>query len=114
MRAIPRPLASRTASAPIETIVFIFVLATLAYFHILSAIRHSTYFALSTPNPLRPAYALLTGQEWVSVSDKDWFKARIHPQRGYTPVELQSVIFSIDSQEFKVRIPFTWMRFVAI
>lgn len=99
MRAIPRPLAARTAFSPIETIVFVFVLATLAYFHILSAIRDSTYFVLSTPTTLRPAYALLTNQEWVSVSDKDWFKARIHPQRGYTPVELQSIIFSLEDSK---------------
>jgi hydroxymethylglutaryl-CoA reductase (NADPH) len=90
MRAIPRPLAVRTAFAPIETIVFVFVLATLSYFYILSAIRQSTYFALSTPGTLRPAYALLTDNEWVPVSGKDWFKARVH-------LELQPIVFSFDN-----------------
>ena len=92
MRAIPRPFAARTAFAPIETIVFVFVLATLAYFYILSAIRQSTYFALSAPNNLRPAYALLTDNEWVPVSGKDWFKARVH-------LELQPISFSPDNVE---------------
>jgi hypothetical protein len=99
MRAIPRPLALRTAFAPIETIVFVFVLTTLAYFRILSVIRHSTYSALSAPNTLRPAYALLTDQEWVSVSEQDWFNARTHPQHGYTPIELQSIVFSVDGAQ---------------
>lgn len=94
MRAIPRPFAARTASAPIETIVFVFVLATLAYFYILSAIRQSTYFALSAPNHLRPAYALLTDNEWVSVSGKDWFKAGVH-------LELQPIVFSFDNVEVR-------------
>jgi len=92
MRAIPRPFAARTASAPIETIVFVFVLATLSYFYILSAIRQSTYFALSTPNYLRPAYALLTDSEWVPVSGKDWFKTGTH-------LELQPIVFSFDNAE---------------
>ena len=90
MRAIPRPLTARTASAPIETIVFVFVLATLSYFYILSAIRQSTYFALSAPNNLRPAYALLTDSEWVPVSGKDWFKAPAQ-------LELQPIVFSFDN-----------------
>lgn len=92
MRAIPRPFAARTASAPIETIVFVFVLATLSYFYILSAIRQSTYFALSAPNNLRPAYALLTDNEWVPVSGKDWFKAGVQ-------LELQPIVFSFDNVE---------------
>ena len=92
MRAIPRPLAARTAFAPIETIVFVFVLTTLAYFYILSAVRQSTYFALSAPNNLRPAYALLADNEWVPVSGKDWFKARVQ-------LELQPLVFSFDSVE---------------
>ena len=92
MRAIPRPFAARTAFAPIETIVFVFVLATLSYFYILSAIRQSTYFALSAPNNLRPAYALLTDNEWVPVSGKDWFKAGVQ-------LELQPVVFSFDNVE---------------
>ena len=90
MRAIPRPFAARTAFAPIETIVFVFVLATLSYFYVLSAIRQSTYFALSAPNSLRPAYALLTDSEWVPVSGKDWFKARVH-------LELQPIVFSFEN-----------------
>lgn len=91
MRAIPRLFAARTASAPIETIVFVFVLATLSYFYILSAIRRSTYFALSAPNSIRPAYALLTDNEWVPVSGKDRFKAPVQ-------LELQPLVFSFDNQ----------------
>lgn len=90
MRAIPRPFAARTAFAPIETIVFVFVLATLSYFYVLTAIRQSTYFALSAPNSLRPAFALLTDNEWVPVSGKDWFKAPVQ-------LELQPLVFSVDN-----------------
>jgi len=90
MHAIPRPFAARTAFAPIETIVFVFVLATLSYFYILSAIRQSTYFAISAPNSLRPSYALLTDNEWVPVSGKDWFNAGIH-------LEVQPIVFSFDN-----------------
>lgn len=92
MRAIPRPLAARTASAPIETIVFVFVLTTLSYFYLLSAIRQSTYFALSAPNNIRPAYALLTDNAWVPVSAKDRFKTRVQ-------LELQPLVFSFDNVE---------------
>jgi hydroxymethylglutaryl-CoA reductase (NADPH) len=98
MRAIPRPFAARTAFAPIETIVLVFVLATLSYFYILSAIRQSTYFALSAPNNLRPAYALLTDSEWVPVSGKDWFKARVQ-------LDLQPIVFSFDNVEVSVFSP---------
>ena len=62
MRAILRPLAARAAGNPIEVIVAGFILATLAYFHVLDAIRHSTFlsppshqrFALRMPCSLEP------------------------------------------------------------
>ena len=92
MRAIARPIAGRTAFAPIETIVSAFVLTTLAYFYLLSIIRQSTYSAFSAPANLKPAYALHTDNEWVPVSGKDWFKTRVH-------LELQPIVFSFDSFE---------------
>jgi len=99
MRVIPRPLARRTAFAPIETIVFVFVLVTLAYFRILSVIRQSTFTSLSAPNALRPAYAIFADDAWVPISDNDWFKARTHHHRGYTPIDLQSLIFSVEGAQ---------------
>lgn len=75
MRALLRPLSTHTVYSPIECIVTVFVLATLAYFHILSGIKHSSFFEATQPPALRPAYARLTDGEWVAVTKHDWADA---------------------------------------
>lgn len=102
MRALVRPLAYHSAFSPIETIVFVCVLATLAYFHILAAVKHSSFFAPSFPSTLRPAHARLSEGEWVGVSERDWFQAFKHPEDGDRAVELQQVVFSLDDKTRKV------------
>ncbi|THH30207.1 hypothetical protein EUX98_g3993 [Antrodiella citrinella] len=89
MRAIVRPLAFQSAFSPIETIVFVCVLATLAYFHILAAIKHSSFFAPTFPATLRPAHAHLSGGKWVGVSERDWVQAFKHPEDSDRAIELQ-------------------------
>lgn len=49
-------LGGRVTRYPIETIVTFFVLTTLAYFHVLSAIKHSHFFT-PTHSTTRPLYA---------------------------------------------------------
>lgn len=59
IRPIIRPLADRSSKFPIETIVAAFVFTTLAYFHIVNAIKHSAFLASpSVAHNLRPAYTL--------------------------------------------------------
>ncbi|THH00709.1 hypothetical protein EW026_g1843 [Hermanssonia centrifuga] len=98
MRALLRPLATHTVFSPIETIVAVFVLATLAYFHILDGIKHSSFFAPTFPTTLRPAHARLSGREWMSVSDREWLSAWKH---GEQAVELQQIVFSLDDKHRK-------------
>ncbi|KAK0482246.1 hydroxymethylglutaryl-coenzyme A reductase-domain-containing protein [Armillaria novae-zelandiae] len=74
MRAILRPFVIHAAYSPIETIVFFSIVGTLAYFHVLSAIKHSAFFATTNPITLRPSHARYTQQEW-----------------------LQQIVFSLDS-----------------
>jgi hydroxymethylglutaryl-CoA reductase (NADPH) len=74
VRPIIRPLAYRSSKFPIETIVATFVFTTLAYFHIVNAIKHSAFLASpSLAHTLRPAYALRApgSNAWVSVRDKE-------------------------------------------
>lgn len=92
LRAVLRPFAIQAAYSPIETIVFFSIIGTLAYFHILSAIKHSSFFAPTTLPPLRPAHALLRQEQWVPVTDKAWLK----PRPGVQPVELQQIVFAAD------------------
>ncbi|KAG1813099.1 hypothetical protein EV424DRAFT_1417143 [Suillus variegatus] len=94
MRSILQPLAGRTVFAPIETIVFFAIVGTLAYFQVLSAIKHSSFFAPSVPSTLRPAHALLRDGEWVGV-DEDWYLKRVKTADS-RPLELQQLIFSLD------------------
>lgn len=93
MRAILRPLAARAAGNPIEVIVAGFIFATLAYFHVLDAIRHSTFLSPSVPPTLKPAHALLTGNNWAAVSEDVWSAATDVKSR----LELQQLVFSLDS-----------------
>ncbi|KAF7359489.1 3-hydroxy-3-methylglutaryl coenzyme A reductase [Mycena sanguinolenta] len=85
MRTILKPLAIHAAYSPIETIVFLSVVGTLAYLHILSTIKHSAFFA--PPPPVRPAYALYTG-DWVPQPPTVW-------RRDDVPrLDLQQLVFT--------------------
>ncbi|KAJ6590428.1 hydroxymethylglutaryl-coenzyme A reductase-domain-containing protein [Mycena vulgaris] len=69
MRTVLKPLAIHAAYSPIETIVFLSIVGTLAYLHILNQIKHSAFFA--PPAPLRSAYAQYT-HDWDPVSYTLW------------------------------------------
>ncbi|CAL1708678.1 unnamed protein product [Somion occarium] len=96
MRALLRPLAYHSVFSPIETIVFTFVLVTLAYFHILSGIKHSSFFAPTFPSTLLPAHARLSKGEWSGISEREWVKGQ-----GDRVVELQQIVFSLDDKTRK-------------
>ena len=100
MRALIRPVSIHAASQPIETIVFFFIVATLAYFHVLSAIKHSSFLAPNSPSTLRPAHTLLRDGKWVSVSENTWYDAR-HSENGVTTLELQQIVLSLDAKAAK-------------
>jgi hydroxymethylglutaryl-CoA reductase (NADPH) len=93
MRALLRPVALHAAFSPIESIVAFSILGTLAYFHVLSAIKHSSFFAPTYPSTLRPAHALLRHNEWVSVSESD---ATAMSTNSIVSLELQQIIFTLD------------------
>ncbi|KAF8271883.1 hydroxymethylglutaryl-coenzyme A reductase-domain-containing protein [Lactarius quietus] len=98
MRALIRPISTHAASSPIETIVFFFVLATLAYFHVLSAIKHSSFFAPTSLPPLRPSHALWHNGDWATVQESEWYSA----QRSHvTAVDLQQLVMSFDARTAK-------------
>jgi hydroxymethylglutaryl-CoA reductase (NADPH) len=99
MRALIRLVSIHAASSPIETIVFFFVLATLAYFHVLSAIKHSSFFAPTTPPPLRPSHALWRSNEWVTVPETEWYDALAH--RSSSAIDLQQMTMSFDAKTAK-------------
>lgn len=92
MRVPLLPLTGRAVYNPIETIVFFFIIGTLAYFRILSAIKHSTFFAPVFPSTLSTTHALLSDGQWVVV-DEEWYlkgTPNPHAQR----LELQELVFS--------------------
>jgi hydroxymethylglutaryl-CoA reductase (NADPH) len=99
MRAVLKPFVIHAAYSPIETIVFFSIFGTLAYFHVLSAIKHSAFFAPSYPSVSRPSHTLLRADEWVSVRDTIWHhaKAKYSPDASILPVELFPVEYSLDS-----------------
>ncbi len=97
MRAVLKPFVIHASYSPIETIVFFSIVGTLAYFHVLSAIKHSAFFATSNPITLRPSHALYTQQEWVNVREHAWHHARSAADSSLIPVELQQVVYSLDS-----------------
>jgi hydroxymethylglutaryl-CoA reductase (NADPH) len=99
MRALIRPISIHAASSPIETIVFFFVLATLAYFHVLSSIKHSSFFAPTVPPPLRPSHALWRSNEWVTVPETEWYDALAH--RSSSAIDLQQLTMSFDAKTAK-------------
>ncbi|KAI0047708.1 hypothetical protein FA95DRAFT_1492178 [Auriscalpium vulgare] len=99
MRALIRPISAHAANSPIEAIVFFFVLATLAYFHVLSEIKHSSFFAPATLPPLRPTHALLRDNEWIGVKESVWRQA--HVEDGVAALELEQIVLSLDSKTAK-------------
>jgi hydroxymethylglutaryl-CoA reductase (NADPH) len=101
MRALIRPVSIHAASSPIETIVFFFVLATLAYFHVLSAIKQSSFFAPTTLPPLRPSHALWRSAEWVTVPETEWYDALAHRSSRASAIDLQQLTMSFDAKTAK-------------
>jgi hydroxymethylglutaryl-CoA reductase (NADPH) len=97
MRALLRPLALQAAFSPIESIVTFFILGTLAYFHVLSAIKHSSFFAPTYPPILRPAHALLRHGEWLGVTENKWNDVTLNPNNDAIPLELQQIVFAQES-----------------
>lgn len=100
MRALFRSLSVHTVFSPIETIVFVFVLSTLAYFHILDGIKHSSFFEPTFPSTLRPAHVRLVGQDWVGAAEREWYGAM--KLSGGSAVELQQLVFVMDDRAKKV------------
>ncbi|GLB39162.1 putative reductase [Lyophyllum shimeji] len=92
LRALLRPLAIQAAYSPIETIVFFFTIGTLAYFHVLNAIKHSSFFAPSGVAPLRPSHAMLRHSDWVPVREHVW----THPAPHVVTQEVQQFVFTSD------------------
>jgi hydroxymethylglutaryl-CoA reductase (NADPH) len=86
MRTILKPLAIHAAYSPIETIVFLSVVGTLAYLHILNTIKHSAFFA--PPPQVRPAHALYT-HDWLPVRESVWRNNEHVPR-----LDLQQIVFS--------------------
>ena len=103
MKAIFRPFALHAAYTPIETIVFFCIIGTLSYFHIVHAIKHSTFLdrgrtgnVYSAP-VMRPAHALFKLGEWVGVRESTWLQSAA----GGAAVELQQIIYSVDGVKLK-------------
>lgn len=98
MRALFRPFALHAAYTPIETIVFFCIIGTLAYFHVLSAIKHSAFLdpsqSIYAAPTLRPAHALYRLGEWVGVRESAWLHAV--KMRQDAVLELQQVIVTLD------------------
>jgi hydroxymethylglutaryl-CoA reductase (NADPH) len=98
MRALFRPFALHAAYTPIETIVFFCIIGTLAYFHILSAIKHSAFIdpsqSIYAAPTLRPAHALYRLGEWVGVRESTWFHAVKMKQDAV--LELQQIVVTLD------------------
>jgi hydroxymethylglutaryl-CoA reductase (NADPH) len=105
MRALFRPFALHAAYTPIETIVFFAIIGTLAYFYILSAVKHSSFLdpPYSQPPTLEPAHALFKHGEWVSITDKSWNAARLE-RRGLV-AELQQLVISLDAKSKEASLP---------
>jgi len=80
--------------------MFFFVLATLLYFRVLSAIKHSSFFAPSTLSPLRPSHALLRGNEWVAIVETK-YDALIRQPNHISVIDLQQLSTSFDGRTAK-------------
>ncbi|EIN08882.1 hypothetical protein PUNSTDRAFT_86951 [Punctularia strigosozonata HHB-11173 SS5] len=103
MKTLLRPIAGSAVRLPIEHIVGFLVVSTVAYFHVLDAIKHSSFFApVPSAASLRPAHALLRapGDAWVSVPQSVWLDALSADADDSTtarPLELQQFVFSLAS-----------------
>src|ERR1700761_5629913 len=86
MRTILKPLAIHAAYSPIETIVFLSVVGTIAYLHVLNAIKYSAF--LAPPAPVRSAYALYT-DEWLPVREAAWLR-----DDNVARLDLQQIVFT--------------------
>jgi hydroxymethylglutaryl-CoA reductase (NADPH) len=96
MKALFRPFALHAAYTPIETIVFFSIIGTLAYFHILHAIKHSTFLdpgAVYSPPVVKPAHVRFK----VGVRESTW----VQSPGGGAAVELQQIIFTMDGVKVK-------------
>ncbi|KAG6888461.1 hypothetical protein C0992_008428 [Termitomyces sp. T32_za158] len=92
LRTVLRPLAIQAAYNPIETIVFFAVVGTLAYFHILTAIKHSAFLAPSSVNvaPLRPTHLALQHADWLPVREHAWTR----PAPDVARFQLHQLVFT--------------------
>ncbi|KAF8515679.1 hydroxymethylglutaryl-coenzyme A reductase-domain-containing protein [Hysterangium stoloniferum] len=103
VRSVLRPLALRASKFPIETIVATFVFTTLAYFHLVHAIKHSAFLAPpSVSQTLRPAYALKApdSNTWVPVPDKEPVVAELMQVVFKAPQSNASTLSMNDSIDF--------------
>ncbi|TRM60414.1 hydroxymethylglutaryl-coenzyme A reductase-domain-containing protein [Schizophyllum amplum] len=118
MRSLLKPLAIQAAYSPIETIVFFFILSTLAYFHILNAIKHAAFFerypspplpfgsARSVEYSLRPAHVLLKTEssaattEWIPIRESAFYLPSHSPE--VVKVELQQIDVHADPEYVEV------------
>jgi hydroxymethylglutaryl-CoA reductase (NADPH) len=95
MRIILKPFTRKAVRYPIESIVFFFILTTLAYFHLLDAIKHSAFLAPSTLSTAqRPAFAVSGPDGWLGAPEGVWKHAR--EASDVKALELQQLIFSSD------------------
>jgi hydroxymethylglutaryl-CoA reductase (NADPH) len=100
MRTLLRPFAIHAAYSPIETIVFFSIIGTLAYFQLLNTIKHSAFLAQgsnfvtfgSSPQVLRPSYALATEEDMVSAPERVWATAS---DDGLAKAELQQIVWEV-------------------
>ncbi|KAF6747185.1 hypothetical protein DFP72DRAFT_854694 [Ephemerocybe angulata] len=103
MRALLRPFALHAAYTPIETIVFFCIVGTLAYFHILNAIKHSAFLSPAYNShayaaaSLRPAYVLNRMGEWVGVREARWNRDRTTQDGKLAVAEVQQLVFNVDA-----------------
>ncbi|KAG8216444.1 hydroxymethylglutaryl-coenzyme A reductase-domain-containing protein [Butyriboletus roseoflavus] len=91
MRVPLLPLTGRAVYNPIETIVAFFIVCTLAYFRVLSAIKYSAFFAPAFPSTLSTTLALLRDGQWV-VDQERYLKRASNPHTQR--LELQQLVFS--------------------
>ncbi|TFK49351.1 hypothetical protein OE88DRAFT_1646394 [Heliocybe sulcata] len=95
MRALSRPLARNAVSFPIETIVFFFVATTLAYFQLLSVIKHSAWLEPMSAPAVRPANVRIRQGEWDVVGESAWMAGTV--DENAEAMELQQIVFSLDA-----------------
>ncbi|KAI0305163.1 hydroxymethylglutaryl-coenzyme A reductase-domain-containing protein [Multifurca ochricompacta] len=78
-----------------------FVLATLAYFHVLSAIKHSSFLAPTTQSSIHPSHAIWRSNEWVNVQEREWLDAVTNPSTRVAAIDLQQLVMSFDARTAK-------------